>query len=422
MVKAYKQPGGLFNDIWGLKIIKENNIGSVSKSNNKMIFKKSISFFIILLCTFNVKSQSCTTTGQTPLTAFDICGADTFNQKVLPACNNKPIPANKCGSYTASNGYWNKIECFKTGSLGFLITPKYLVDSISIGDDYNWELFDITGHNPDEVYTDPSLFISANWSGTFGVTGTSTNAKNTLECISNNNETVSPYSIMPIIKQGHTYLLFITHYTNKESMYQLTFSGGSASIAPSVHVFQNAYVQCKGTAILIKLNNKIKCSSLDADGSDFTISSSSSHVISASGINCNHNLVTDSIMLIMDNALLPGNYSVTIKSGKDGNTLLVDNCNETVIVGDSILFSQVPVTMPVTIDSIITGCTSDVWQVKFKKPIVCGSIATNGSDFIITGPSTVIIESANSSCDNNNAGSCILKIKFTCCYFWNLSN
>ena len=63
------------------------------------------------------------------------------------------------------NPFWYSFTCYTSGTLGFLITPK------NLGDDYDWQLFDITGHNPSEVYTNPALIVTGNWSGTSGVTG-----------------------------------------------------------------------------------------------------------------------------------------------------------------------------------------------------------------------------------------------------------
>ncbi len=43
----------------------------------------------------------------------------------------------------------------------------------------------------------------------------------------------------------------------------------------------------------------------------------------------------DTVVLTMSNALPPGNYTITVKNGTDGNTLL-DNCSNSMAVGENI--------------------------------------------------------------------------------------
>jgi hypothetical protein len=85
-----------------------------------------------------------------------------FHQTTVPQCVNNSVPANTCGSYADTNPFWYQFTCYASGTLGFTITPN------NLNDDYDWELFDITGHNPAEVYTNPALFVVANWSGSYG--------------------------------------------------------------------------------------------------------------------------------------------------------------------------------------------------------------------------------------------------------------
>src|SRR5690606_388894 len=83
-------------------------------------------------------------------------------------CGNRKVPG-PCGNedLTDKNPYWYKFTCYTAGTLGFLITPA------NLGDDYDWQLFDMTGKKPEAVYTDKSLFVACNWSGEPGKTGAS---------------------------------------------------------------------------------------------------------------------------------------------------------------------------------------------------------------------------------------------------------
>src|SRR5262249_6777856 len=116
---------------------------------------------LILLLTSQLSAQTCTTLGQTPSTAFPVCGIDTFSQTTVPTCGTHNLVVPGCSGdgalYGDKNPFWYKFTCYQAGTLGFLVTPN------DLGDDYDWMLYDITGHNPDDVFTDQSLIVTGNW-------------------------------------------------------------------------------------------------------------------------------------------------------------------------------------------------------------------------------------------------------------------
>src|SRR5688572_5847005 len=106
-------------------------------------------FFLICLSS---SAQNCTTIGQNPSTAFPVCGTTTFAQNNVPLCTNANVPVTRdCPTLPAKNPFWYKFTCYQDGDLGFLIIPN------NPGDDYDWQLFDITNHDPNDVFTDASL-------------------------------------------------------------------------------------------------------------------------------------------------------------------------------------------------------------------------------------------------------------------------
>lgn len=357
---------------------------------------------LFTLISKNGWSQACTTLGQTPFTAFPVCGRTIFEQKTVPFCKNGSVPATGCGSgYADDNPFWYKFTCFSSGTLGFSISPKTGTD------DYDWELFDITGHNPADVYTDASLIVSFNWSGVTGNTGADSRGKNLFECASITPPGVpatspSPYSSMPTLIKGHNYLLLISHFKpDSQSGYDLSFQGGSAVITDtSISGIQNAYAVCDGTEMVVKLNKKVRCNSLAANGSDFTVSGPAPiSIISASGNGCSTGFDMDSIVLKLSGILSPGTYTVTSKIGSDGNTL-IDNCDNQLATGlrSSLTFTP---SQPTPMDSIRPViCITDTLYLIFNKPLNCTSIAADGSDFSITGPAAVTIKSASGICTN----------------------
>ncbi len=345
-----------------------------------------------------VFSQACTMLGQNPNTAFPVCGSVVFRQTRVDQCSNGNVPALNCQqtSYGADRPYWYRFTCYTAGTLGFLITP------LGTGDeDYDWQLFDITGKNPLDVFTDRSMIVSANWAGTYGPTGASAAGRSAFECSSIPANGVPTFSTMPNLIQGHEYLLLISHFTNNELGYTLAFQGGTASIVnPIVPVIQNAYAVCDGTEIVVKLSKKIKCSSIAADGSDFTVSGPAPiTIVSAAGNGCNNGFDSDSILLKLNTILSPGTYKVTAQTGSDGNTL-VDNCDNELAVGSNASLSFTPA-RPTPMDSISPViCITDTLQLVFKTPINCNSIDPDGTDFTITGPVPVTIKRAVGICSN----------------------
>ncbi len=167
---------------------------------------------------------------------------------------------------------------------------------------------------------------------------------------------------------------------------RLSFGGGTASITDTIPPdLKSATASCDASVLYIKLNKKMKCASLAANGSDFTISPASASITGATGISCSSGFDMDSIALKLSNPLPPGNYTITIKNGTDGNTL-VDNCDNAIPVGHSLPVTILPLA-PTPMDSLTTvQCAPQQLQLVFKKNMRCNSIAADGSDFTVTGP------------------------------------
>lgn len=205
-----------------------------------------------LLFSLLATGQTCTTIGQNPSTAFPVCGTGSFVQKSVPLCGNRILPSHcKSDNVTDTNPFWYKFTCFSEGFLGFLITPN------NLGDDYDWELYDITDHNPNEVFVDGKLPIACNWSGEKGLTGTSSTASERFVCAGLGKPV---YSTQPLLKRNHNYLLLVSHFdpfTNSTDGYTLDFKGGTAVITDATTPrLVDASSNCGGDVVRVKLNKK----------------------------------------------------------------------------------------------------------------------------------------------------------------------
>src|SRR5689334_15973929 len=117
-----------------------------------------LSSLLLFLVAGKALAQPCTGLGQTPSTAFPVCGTTVFHQSTVPICATSDIFVPGCSgdgaNYQNKNPYFYKFTCYVSGTLGFLISP------LAPNEDYDWQLWDITGHDPNEIFTNPSLIVT----------------------------------------------------------------------------------------------------------------------------------------------------------------------------------------------------------------------------------------------------------------------
>ena len=285
--------------------------------------------FTLLILTvaffFFFYAQPCSLPGMTPANAIPVCGTSVFHQDRVDNCTGPNVAQTGCSiGVTSSSSYWYKFTCYQTGTLGFLIS------GISSTDDYDWALMDITGHNPNDVFTNSSLAISINLYGAGNnpsaqfpesPTGCKANAAGNIHCEGSASGN-TPFNAMPTITIGHEYLLMVTNWTKSTAGYDLTFTGGSASITdPKQPHLLNAKAACDGQSVTIKTNKRMKCNSLSGTGSEFFLTPPIANVVSASGFGCSNGFDMDSMTIALDAPLPPGNYTITVRQGTDGNTI-----------------------------------------------------------------------------------------------------
>lgn len=371
---------------------------------------------LILLGAFlgvNSFAQTCTAQGQNPGTAFPICGLQTFTQSTVPICGDKAL-LGPCSSegIADKNPYWYKFTCFKAGTLGFVITP------LELSDDYDWQLFDITGHDPGDVYTNKDLFVACNWSGESGKTGASSEGKKLDVCSGPGQDL---FSSMPQIKEGHEYLLLISHFTDSQSGYTLDIKGGTSEITdtkPSQLQFVGG--GCGTNTVGIKLNKKMSCKSLAADGSDFELFPNVANITGASSPACT-GFDMDSVILTLDRVLPGGNYNLTVKEGSDGNTLL-DICG-TPMVPMSKAFMAQPAVLADFNYNVFAGCKYDTlvvshdgandvnyWNWQFDA-LTFSSLQNTSNIYRTTGDKTIQLIVSNGSCKDTSVVTVSLEPK-----------
>ncbi len=302
--------------------------------------------------------------GQSPDLAIPICNNDTIYQGAISPCTPRFVAgydAQICINYNPQDYYtkkpmWYRIHCYNTGTLRFFL--KYN----NPGDLYVWQLFDITGSTANAVSTDPALTIRGNW-GDNGIDykGTAPGNFLLLGCAIGAPVILPPLNQMPILDAGHDYLLLVNHSDlTTDYGYKLVINGGTAVISDNTQpTLSKATGSCLLPQLVVKFSKSISCSSIAADGSDFSLNYPGVNIVQATSTDCWIGKMTDSVVLTLSAPLPKGNYNLQVKKGTDNNTLL-DFCNAGIPEGNSIPFEFGKITA--MIDGPAVSCPSELIQ------------------------------------------------------------
>jgi gliding motility-associated-like protein len=368
-----------------------------------MMFKCLFFSCFLLWLTTTAQAQPCTAQGHTPASATYICSGETFNINSPVFCGTTPVPAPFCADgfpYQNTNPDFFRFNCYNAGTLGFTIVP------LEAAANFNWQLFDITNTNPFDIFTNPALYVACNWSSELGTTGASIDGSSQNVC---SGPSQPLFSSMPGLLTGHTYLLMICNMSSSTSGYELTLTGGSAVITDAIEPhLEKADLNCDRTRIKLRLNKQLRCNTVAVDGSDFTVSGGV-NVIGAVADDCSSPFGTITVTLTLNQPLGFGIHTLTMANGSDGNSLL-DICSRSIPAGESVSFISAPVD-PTPMDSLFNVvCGPSYIELVFKKPILCSSVAPDGSDFVITGPQPVTATPVLFQCLTGSSVTTIIRL------------
>jgi gliding motility-associated-like protein len=168
---------------------------------------------------------------------------------------------------------------------------------------------------------------------------------------------------------------------------------------PNLPHLKSVVVECNSKVLIVVLSKNVRCFSLSADGSEFSVSPVVNSILTTSANSCVFSTEIDTVWITLSDVLPPGDYSLTIMNGTDGNTL-VDDFAKQIPEGESIAFTVLP-PIPTPLDSLTpVACAPDNIQLIFSDQISCSSIAADGSDFKISGIPAVGISKAEGTCIN----------------------
>lgn len=349
--------------------------------------------FLLLSIIFTAEAQPpCSGPGRLPTTAQAVCGNLTFTQQFVSPCTGQliPNPTAGCGNIVSTdNSLWYKFHCYQAGTFGFLLAPG------NASDDYDWEIMDVTGYLPTDVYT-TELRVSLNLSGQSGATGCTSAGISDINCAGGSPGT--QFNRILNLVEGHDYLMMVNNWTNSGLGYTLDFSGTAVlTDNASPTITDISIVSCDASKLKVTFSEDILCNSITAAGTEFTVTSGT-HVITGIVSDCSIGAnAVPWVIINLQAALAAGNYQLTVNDGSDGNTF--ENICRRLMIPASVPFVIVQTSTPPVIQSFgYDECNHrDRIILNFDKPVACASLTATGSEFSFT-PAGPMITGISSNC------------------------
>jgi gliding motility-associated-like protein len=293
-----------------------------------------------------------------------------------------------------------KLDIATSGTLAFTITP------LNPDNDYDFAVYNMTNSGSCALSTINNSIVCNQGYQAGGLTGLTSGVTSSAFEPSINVNAGDRYLILlrnnslyyPAYPYGNRFLLSPLLDPIRANGFAIDFNGSTATFANSSGLpqFNSVKNTCnKSQQISVSLSKPVSCNSIASDGSDFYITPGLGQVTRAYGQSCHQVIGSDLFsreVTVEFDALPPGNYWLHAQAGIDGNSLM-DPCQGSQSLSDSIAFTVDPY-LPIH----FAGLDSPACQflvVALSHKIICSSIASDGSDFKITGPSPVQIKAAS---------------------------
>jgi gliding motility-associated-like protein len=275
--------------------------------------------------------------------ALSLCGGRFFTPYSYQGTGGKVDLSNTpCGS-GETNSVWIKVTIATPGTVAFRIIPK------DPQDDYDFAVVDAT--NADCNNLSMSNVVRCNFNnnepgsnpnGIVGMSDTGTNAFIQGGYFGN------PFLQSINATAGQVFLVMVNNFghddafgANPSSGFSIDFTASAATFVPdSLPAMQYSQAQCSDSSILVSFNKPVLCSSIAADGSNFSVSPFVP-VKAAAGVNCvGDSGYTKEVIIRLGVQPAGGNYQLSAQKGSNGTTIL-DLCGD-----EMSLPASIPVTLP----------------------------------------------------------------------------
>jgi gliding motility-associated-like protein len=336
--------------------------GTYMKTKTTLFFRILLAMVTGLLGPACVHSQTVLPANQpeqNACTALSLCGGSFYTPYSYQGTGaGVDLAATPCATPAETNTMWIKVTIANPGTLAFKIIP---VDS---ADDYDFAVLDITNtgcsnltvnnvvrcnYNNDEPGSNPG--------GIVGLNDTATNPEV--------QGGVTGWSFAQDIQAtaGQTFLILINNFGHDSDPgpslgFTIDFTLSTATFQSNTPpAFQSIVKQCSNSSVTIQLNQPILCSSIAADGSQFSIPGIA--ISGATGVNCvNGNGYTSQVTINFAGPYPPGNYTMNGQTGSTGTTLK-NLCGDAMTQGTtttSIAFTIPPAASTVFLPPDTTKC------------------------------------------------------------------
>lgn len=266
---------------------------------------------------------------------------------------NELNPSNQgCLTTGENNSVWYVVNVTSPGTFTFDIVPN------SATDDYDFAVWDLTDKSCADIANGQPP-IRCNYASLANSSAGGNTGLNSSSSAPSLGASGPSYSSAINATVGQTFLILINNASASSAGYSLNFGGSSSVVdntAPDIKA-DTLEVSCTApNYITLLLTENIRCSSLAANGSDFSLSPANATISSAVSTSCtNGGSFTNLIRVNFSNALPPGNYTLSVVNGNDANTL-IDNCNNAMPQNTSVNFVVQP---PVQVNVVTqSGCAN----------------------------------------------------------------
>jgi gliding motility-associated-like protein len=235
---------------------------------------------------------------QTP-TVQDCLGAIPICQNVYSTTasysgeGNYPNEINSGSSCLGSgelNDVWYTFTVQQSGNLNFSITPN------NSSDDYDWAVYNLTNATCAQIFTNPGLEVSCNFSATPGNTGPT--GASTL-----NSQPASgtPFNAVVPVIVGQTYVVNVSNFSSSQNGYTINFGASTAVIFDQVPPVLTGVNNpgCGSNQLVVTFSENILCNTVQSadftitgPGGPYTVTSVTSPVCAAGGTYTNTYTIT----------------------------------------------------------------------------------------------------------------------------------
>lgn len=228
--------------------------------------RQTVRLFLLLITLFagpaGVLAQ--TPTNQDCLDAIPICQnvySTTISYSGEGNILNEINNSSSCLGSGELNDVWYTFTVQQSGNLNFLITPN------NSSDDYDWAVYNLTNNNCSDIFTNPGLEVSCNFSGTSGSTGPNGGSSSSSQSAAG-----TPYNqVIPVIA-GQTYVVNVSNFSSTQNGYTIDFGASTAVIFDQIppQILSVTNPGCGGNTLTVTFSENILCNTVQASDFSFT--------------------------------------------------------------------------------------------------------------------------------------------------------